>query len=92
MVENSPGNAESGRSPEEGNGSPLQYCCLGNPMDRGTWPAIVHGIAKELDKTYDETTNNIKAKPLRVGLEIMLESSCYRSISLALKDVELDYL
>ena len=27
----------SGRSPEEGNGNPLQYSCLGNPMDRGTW-------------------------------------------------------
>ena len=27
----------SGRSPEEGNGNPLQYCCLENPMDRGAW-------------------------------------------------------
>ena len=35
-----------GRSPEEGNGNPLQYSCLGNPMDRGTWQATVHGIAR----------------------------------------------
>ena len=35
----------SGRSPREGNGNPLQYCCLGNSMDRGAWWAIVHGIA-----------------------------------------------
>ena len=35
-----------GRSPEEGNGSPLQYSALGNPMDRGAWRATVHGIAK----------------------------------------------
>ena len=35
-----------GRSPGEGNGNPLQYCCLGNPMDRGTWWAIVPGVAK----------------------------------------------
>ena len=35
-----------GRSPGEGNGSPLQYCCLENPMDRGAWRAAVHGIAK----------------------------------------------
>ena len=37
-----------GRSPEEGNGSPLKYSCLGNPMDRGVWWATVHGITKEL--------------------------------------------
>ena len=36
----------SGRSPGEGNGNPLQYCCLENSMDRGAWWAIVHGSAK----------------------------------------------
>ena len=36
----------SGRSPGEGNGNPLQYSCLENPMDRGAWWAIVHGVAK----------------------------------------------
>ena len=35
-----------GRSPEEGNSNPLQYSCLGNPMDRGAWLSIVHGVAK----------------------------------------------
>ena len=35
---------ELGRSPEEGNGNPLQYSCLENPMDRGAWQATVHGI------------------------------------------------
>ena len=35
-----------GRSPGEGNGYPLQYSCLGNPMERGTWWATVHGVAK----------------------------------------------
>ena len=35
-----------GRSPGEGNDDPLQYSCLGSPMDRGTWQATVHGIAK----------------------------------------------
>ena len=39
----------SWRSPREGNVNPLQYSCLGNPMDRGAWWATVHGIAKELD-------------------------------------------
>ena len=36
----------SGRSPEGGHGNPLQYSHLENPMDRGAWRAIVHGIAK----------------------------------------------
>ena len=37
---------ESGRTPEEGNGYPLQYSCLEKPMDRGAWWATVHGAAK----------------------------------------------
>ena len=36
----------SGRSPGGGNGNPLQYSCLGNPMDRGAWRATVHGVTK----------------------------------------------
>ena len=36
----------SGRSPGEGNGNPLQYSCLENPMDRGAWRATVPGVAK----------------------------------------------
>ena len=38
----------SGRSPGEGNGNPLQYSCLGNPMDRGAWWAIVYGVTMSL--------------------------------------------
>ena len=40
-----------GRSPGGGNGHPLQYSCLGNPMNRGAYWAAVHGITKELDMT-----------------------------------------
>ena len=40
-----------GRSPGEGNGKPLQYSCLENPMDRGGWQATVRGVTKELDTT-----------------------------------------
>ena len=36
----------SGRSPAGGNGNPLRYSCLGNPMDRGAWWTTVHGVAK----------------------------------------------
>ena len=35
-----------GRARGEGNGNPLQDCCLENPMDRGTWQATVHGVVK----------------------------------------------
>ena len=40
-----------GRSPGEGNGNPLQYYCLGNPMDRGAWWVTVQWMAEELDLT-----------------------------------------
>ena len=59
MVKNQPANAGDrrdacsvpglGRSPGGGNGNPLQYSCLENPMNRGAWQATVHGVAKELD-------------------------------------------
>ena len=42
---------EWGRSPGEGNGTPLQYSYLENPMDRETWRATVHGVSKGLDTT-----------------------------------------
>ena len=41
----------SGRSPGEGNGNPLQYSCLRNPLDRRAWWATVHRVAKESDAT-----------------------------------------
>ena len=44
-----------GRSPGEGNGNPLQYSCLENPMDGGAWWAIVHGVAKSRTRLSDFT-------------------------------------
>ena len=38
-----------GKSPGGEHDNPLQYSCLGNPMDRGTWQATIHGVAKESD-------------------------------------------
>ena len=43
----------SGRSPAEGNGNLLQYSCLENPMDRGTWWATVQGVAKSWTQLSD---------------------------------------
>ena len=44
-----------GRFPGEGNDNPLQYACLDNPMDGGTWLAIVHGVAKSWTRLSDFT-------------------------------------
>ena len=46
----------SGRSPGEGNGNPLQYSCLENPMDGGAWQATVHGVAKSRTRRSDFTS------------------------------------
>jgi len=45
----------SGRSSGEGNGNPLQYSCLKNPMDGGAWWATVHGVAKSWTQLSDFT-------------------------------------
>ena len=45
----------SGRSPGEGNGNPLQYSCLENPMDRGACWATAHGVAKSRTRLSDYT-------------------------------------
>jgi len=45
----------SGRSPGEGNGDPLQYCCLENPTDGGAWWATVHGVPKSQKQLSDFT-------------------------------------
>ena len=54
VVKNPPANAGDmgvGRSLGKENGNLLQNVCLGNPMDRGSWRATVHGVAKEWDTT-----------------------------------------
>ena len=51
----------SGGSPGEGNGSPIQYSCLENPMDRGAWRATVHRVTR--------AGHDLATKPLPVGRE-----------------------
>ena len=46
----------SGRPPRTGNGNPLQYSCLENPMDRGAWQSTVHGVAKSRTRLSDFTS------------------------------------
>ena len=67
VVKNPPANARHAgsvpglrRSPGKGNDNPLQYFCLGNPLDRGACQATAHGVQKELDTTQQlsNTTNS----------------------------------
>ena len=59
----------SGRSPGEGNGNLLQYSCLGNPMDRGTWRATVHGVTNEY---YSQPSNWKQCLPKGQSVSEML--------------------
>ena len=54
----------SGRSPRRGNGNPLQYSCLENPMGRGAWQATVQGVPKSQTKLRDSTTTTTKKKDI----------------------------
>ena len=61
VVKNLPANAEGasstpglGRFPGEGNSNPLQYSCLENPIDRGTWWATVHGVTVKDDLVTEQ--------------------------------------
>ena len=67
------------RSPGEGNGNPVQCSCLKNPMDDGTWWAIVHGAAKSRTRLRDETTMTttcVLKKKERSREGLLGENSC----------------
>ena len=76
MVKNPPVNAgdmglnpESGRCPREGNGNPLQYSSLGNPMDRGAWWATVHEVKRV---RHDLATEQQQIKPTSLVIIFIL--------------------
>ena len=79
-VVNPPDNAEdassilgSERSSGEGNGNPLQYSYLGNPMNRGACRAIVHGVAKESERT--EAISQAVVLPAEIPCEVSKNTS-----------------
>ena len=88
MVKNLPGNARdtedmglilrSGRYPGVGNGNTLQYSCPENPMDRGTWWATVHGIAKSQTRL---NTQEIYEKCLEHSVDVHYYHHHHNSIS-----------
>ena len=65
-VDSSPG---LGRFSGEGNGNPLQYSCLGNPMDRETWWATVHRVARSWTQQLSIMTVWVKADAVDIGVE-----------------------
>ena len=83
VVKNPPANSGnlsaipgSGRAPGEGNGNPLQDSCLGNPMDRGVWWAMVHGVTKESGTTQRLNKFSEKSKLHHLkGTDIKLENT-----------------
>ena len=92
VVKNMPGNATDirdkssipglGRSHGRGNGSPLQYSCLKNPMDRGAWWTIVHSVTKS--QTWQNihiklflTMDNLKLIFILKHIQIKLQSQNY---------------
>ena len=89
MVKNLPVNAGdagsipgSGRSPGEGNSNPLQYSCLENPMDRGVWRAVVHGV------TESQTGLNMHAHYIHFKKNALVKSSSSPWFSFNLGDVQ----
>ena len=69
MVKNLPANAAGMRDvgsipglercPEEGNGNPLQYSCLENPMDRGAWQVTIHWVVKNQTRQKQQVSTNL---------------------------------
>ena len=71
----------SGRASGEGNGNPLQYSCLENPMDRGAWKATVHGVAKSWTQLSDFTSLSLLQKSMLIRfLHTFFWSTMYTSL------------
>ena len=67
------------------NGNPLQYSCLENPMDRGTWRASVYGVAKSWTQLSDQTTNKEGTRiPVLCGLSQIILHKCLKNSKLTI--------
>ena len=68
-----------GRSPGEGNGNPLQYSCLGKPIDRGAWWAMVQGGPTTVEHDFTTQNNRHRSKTHEHKCSQILET-CYSSV------------
>ena len=78
----------SGRSPGEGNGNPLQYSCLENPMDREAWWATVHGVAKSRTRLSDFTHRPARRTQICKQFQVFLRMWSNRRIDPFLPKVQ----
>ena len=70
-----------GRSPGEGNGNPLQYSCLENPVDRGAWWATVHRVTKSwiqqsMQAQHSKITKMVLVRPPMTNLKMTVRADC----------------
>ena len=89
VVKNPPANAgderdvgsipESGRSPGGGQGNPLQYSCLENPMNRGAWWATVHGVTQSRTQLKRLSTRSVLGTP-DIQAYLTIEIKGYHSV------------
>ena len=70
-----------GRSPGEGNGNPLQYSCLENPMDEGAWWATVHGVSKSRTRLSNFTRIQTQSLFPEFQKKTLSFLHCYQNIS-----------
>ena len=82
-----------GSSPGEGNGNPLQYSCLGNPMDRGAWWATVHGVAKSQTWLSKQAHTHIalyssQTEPPRASWAESVSRCCWEHLTLTASDLD----
>ena len=106
VIKNLPANAGDsglipglGRSPEEGNGNPLQYSCLQSPMDRGAWWATVQGVARLRHNLATKPPPNTVSKLKSTHYEfpslitkVTLQCSGGKKMLFPVKDYQLDIL
>ena len=69
-----------GRSPWEGNGTPLQYSCLENPMDGGAWWATVHGVAKSRTRLSDFISLHLGDEGWNLRQGVSFKKWCFTAV------------
>ena len=80
-----------GRFPGEGNGNPLQYSCLQNPMEGGAWQATVHGVAKSQTQLRDFTSFHFTSWTHKINLILDKRKKDLQNVILDLQKIAQKY-